>query len=97
MRSSIRIGSAAALIIVALILIYHSRHGDNAWSSSKSDSAAHKHRKWNIGTNTKAQLTYQTQLIDVPNIGSIIMGKLRTDDTTWVSAELAEYVSLPLL
>lgn len=95
MRSSIRIGSAAALIIVALILIYHNRHGDHALSLLKTDSALQQsssHRKWNMGTNTKAQLTYQTRPIDVPNIGSIIMGKLRSEDTTWVSAELAEYV-----
>ncbi|KAJ5833915.1 hypothetical protein N7474_002226 [Penicillium riverlandense] len=90
MRSSVRIGSAAALICVALILIYSSGHGDHARSLLRIEKPS-SHRKWNIGTNTKAQLTYQTRPIDVPNIGSIIMGKLKSEDTAWVSAELAEW------
>jgi len=91
------------LIVVALVLILHSRRGDDGRSLLTIEKPNIRKvlvqgfrklpssgRKWSMGTKTKSQLTYQTQPIDVPNIGSIIIGKLSADDTSWVSAELAE-------
>ncbi|KAJ5618577.1 hypothetical protein N7528_006688 [Penicillium herquei] len=107
MRLSLRVGSAAALIIIALVLINRQLHtvpGQNPSSfwhfdttsfqatlRPQSQVAQDSHRKWGSGTNNKLGLSYQTTPIEVPNDGVIVMGKLREEDTAWVSAELAEW------
>ncbi|KAJ5152651.1 uncharacterized protein N7482_009129 [Penicillium canariense] len=106
MRLSLRVGSAAALIIFTLVLL--NRRFDTGKQSPKafwqfdttsfraalrpqSEQAHAARRKWGTGTNNAAVLTYQNTPIEVPNEGIIVMGKLREEDTAWVSAELAEW------
>lgn len=103
MRLSLRVGSAAALVIVGLILLSR-RFGaiETPKSFWRFDTTSFRaalrprpqsdasRRKWGIGTGNTAVLTYQTTQIEVPNDGIIVMGKLREEDTVWVSAELAE-------
>jgi hypothetical protein len=102
MRLSLRVGAAAALIIVTLILISR-RVGTEQTPKSfwRFDTTsfraalrqpAHdvRGRKWGAGTGDSAVLTFQTTPIEIPNEGIIVMGKLREEDTAWVSAELAE-------
>ncbi|KAJ5151631.1 hypothetical protein N7492_009926 [Penicillium capsulatum] len=107
MRLAIRIGSAALLIIVSLLLLnrryqavavpvpksfWHFdtttfRAAFNA-NPPKQDSS---YRKWGVGTGQLVALDYKTTKIEVPNEGIIVMGKLRAEDTSWVSSELAEW------
>ncbi|KAF3402077.1 hypothetical protein F1880_009868 [Penicillium rolfsii] len=104
MRLSLRVGSAAALIIVALILLSR-RFGAaesprDFWRFDTSSFRAAVRpkpaqdvgqRKWGIGTGHSAVLTFQSSAIEIPNEGIIVMGKRREEDTAWVSAELAEW------
>jgi hypothetical protein len=103
MRLSHRVGSAAALIILALFLLIRRL---SAQESPKSfwrfDTTSFRvalrpqpaqeasHRKWGAGTGRSNVLTYQQTPIVIPDEGIIVMGKLREEDTAWVSAELAE-------
>ncbi|CAI7569515.1 unnamed protein product [Penicillium pancosmium] len=105
MRLAIRVGSAAVLIFFALVLLnnrYHpSRSPASFWhfDTTSFRSALRPHtqttttarRKWGIGTDRTNGVTYQNTPIEVPNDGIIVMGKLRDEDTAWVSAELAEW------
>lgn len=106
MRLSLRIASAAALIIFALLLINRNLHPDgeipqSIWRfDTTSFRAALRQqqptqdppapRKWGTGTGLRPSLNYQTTPIEVPNEGIIVMGKKQDEDTAWVSAELAE-------
>jgi hypothetical protein len=108
MRLSLRIGLAAALIIVALVLINRQLHtvGQAPQSFWHFDTTSFRaalrppqqttqdgiRRKWGSGSKKLLGLTYQTTPIEVPNAGVIVMGKLREENTAWVSAEVAEYV-----
>lgn len=108
MRLSLRIGLAAALIIFALVLINRQLHtvGQAPQSFWHFDTTSFRaslrqpqqttqdgiHRKWGGGSKKLLGLTYQTTPIEVPNAGVIVMGKLREENTAWVSAEVAEYV-----
>jgi hypothetical protein len=92
------------LIFFALVLLnnrYHpSRSPASFWhfDTTSFRSALRPHaqttttarRKWGIGTDRTNGVTYQNTPIEVPNDGIIVMGKLRDEDTAWVSAELAE-------
>lgn len=105
MRLSLRVGSAAALIIFALVLLNRqfSAPGHSPQSFWKFDTTTFRaafrpqppvqdasHRKWGVGTGNTIALSYQTTPIVVPDEGIIVMGKLREEDTAWVSQELAE-------
>lgn len=103
MRLSLRVGSAAVLIILFLIVAsrQYSSPGQSPQSFWHFDTTsfrsafrpqfadAHR-RKWGIGTGNTVALNYQVTPIEVPNEGIIVMGKLREEDTAWVSQELAE-------
>ncbi|KAJ5640160.1 uncharacterized protein N7484_008022 [Penicillium longicatenatum] len=107
MRLSLRIGLAAALIIVALVLINRQLHtvGQAPQSFWHFDTTSFRvalrppqqttqdgiRRKWGGGSKKLLGLTYQTTPIEVPNAGVIVMGKLREENTAWVSAEVAEW------
>lgn len=104
MRLSLRVGSAAVLIIVALFLLNRRFHAEvhiprSFWTFDTTSFRAAlrpqtqqdaSHRKWGIGTAHKVELNYEQTQIVVPDEGIIVMGKLREEDTAWVSQELAE-------
>jgi hypothetical protein len=105
MRLSIRIGAAAALIILTLVLvnrnmktkgesiqdIWHFDTGSFRTSiRTKPKQDPGSQRKWRIASDNKPALLYQTTDITVPNQGVIVMGKRKEEDTVWVAAELAE-------
>ncbi|KAJ5378109.1 uncharacterized protein N7496_005518 [Penicillium cataractarum] len=104
MRLSLRVGSAAALIIVTLFLFSRRltteqtpksfwRFDTTSFRAALRPQPAQdvRGRKWGAGTGNSAVLTFQTTPIEIPNEGIIVMGKLREEDTAWVSAELAEW------
>lgn len=104
MRLSLRIGSAAVLIIFGFIffnrrVLPEGPHPSSFWHFDTTDFRSVFHpppptqdsrRKWGMGTGHKVELTYQNTPIVVPDEGIIVIGKLREEDTTWVSQELAE-------
>lgn len=105
MRLSLRVGSAAALIILIIILAnrQYAKPGHSPESFWRFDTTSFRsafrrqppvqdanRRKWGVGTGNTVSLNFQTTPIDVPNEGIIVMGKLREEDTAWVSQELAE-------
>lgn len=102
MRLSLRVGSAAALIILTLFLFSRRLTAEQTpksfWRFDTTSFRAAlrpqtqdvRGRKWGAGTGNSAVLTFQTTPIEIPNEGIIVMGKLREEDTAWVSAELAE-------
>lgn len=106
MRLAIRIASAAALIIFSLVFLNRRYttievsvpksfwHFDRATfraavnrNPPQQDSSR---RKWGVGTGHAVSVDYKTTQIEVPNEGIIVIGKLRDEDTSWVSSELAE-------
>jgi len=105
MRLLLRIGFAAVLIVLAFI-VFNRRalpvapSPSSFWHFDTSDFRSMFHpappsqdtprRKWGVGTGHKVDMTYQETPIEVPNEGIIVIGKLREEDTTWVSQELAE-------
>ncbi|KAJ5667743.1 hypothetical protein N7523_007459 [Penicillium sp. IBT 18751x] len=106
MRLSLRIGSAAVLIILGFILFNRrvlpkGPHPSSFWHFDTTDFRSVFHprpstqdssrRKWGSGTGHTVELTYQNTPIVVPDEGIIVIGKLREEDTTWVSQELAEW------
>lgn len=112
MRLSLRIGSAAVLIIIALVyinrnlktVVTHTPQAFWHFDTTSFRAAALQHqqtpqeaasRKWGLGTGNKASNSWAKTPIEIPNEGVIVMGKLRDQDTAWVSAELAEYVNSP--
>lgn len=103
MRLAIRVGSAAVLIVFALVLLNRRYHPERSPASfwhfdttsfrsalRPQSQVSTTRRKWGIGTDRKNGVTYQNTAIEVPNEGIIVMGKMRDEDTAWVSAELAE-------
>lgn len=106
MRLSLRIGSAAVLILLAVVLFtrHYSPPGEvanfpwrfdtpslrAAFRPQPAPAKGASRRKWGVGTAKTVALKYQTTPIEVPNEGIIVMGKLREEDTGWVSGELAE-------
>lgn len=110
MRLAIRIGSAAVLIIISLLLLNRRYHAVDVpapksfWHFDTTTFRAAFHanppqqdssrRKWGVGTGHTVSIDYHTTPIEVPNEGIIVMGKLRDEDTSWVSSELAESVPL---
>lgn len=103
MRLSLRVGSATALIILALFLLSRRYHAEDHiprsfWTFDTTSFRAALRpqtqgagpRKWGIGTTHPVELKYKTTQIVVPDEGIIVMGKLREEDTAWVSQELAE-------
>ncbi|KAJ5691852.1 hypothetical protein N7462_001275 [Penicillium macrosclerotiorum] len=105
MRLSLRVGSATALILFTFFLLNRrlspvGQQPNSFWHFDTTSFRAslrpppppdHGRRKWGIGTGSKAILNYQTTPIEVPNEGIIVMGRVRDEDTAWVSAELAEW------
>lgn len=114
MRLAIRILAAALLLFVSLFLLNRRYNAvevpvpKSFWhfdtttfraafnpNPPKLDSSR---RKWGVGTGHAMAVDYKTTQIQVPNEGVIVMAKLRDEDTSWVSAELAESVlSVPRL
>lgn len=105
MRLSLRIGSAAVLIIVGFLffnrqVLPKSPHPSSFWHFDTTDFRSvfrpqpstqdPSRRKWGSGTGHTVELTYQNTPIVVPDEGIIVIGKLREEDTAWVSQELAE-------
>lgn len=105
MRLSIRIGAAAALIVITVLLFNRSLRTESehlkdllhfdtgSFRTSlkpKPEDDSSAHRKWRVASDNKPALVYQTTDIQVPNQGAIVMGKLKEEDTSWVSGELAE-------
>lgn len=105
MRLSIRIGAATALIVLIIVLFNHSfrKEGEHLKDLLHFDTGSFRtalkpkpeedpsgRRKWRIASDNKPSLVYQTTDIQVPNQGAIVMGKLKEEDTSWVSGELAE-------
>jgi hypothetical protein len=105
MRLSLRVGAAAALIVLTIVLFNRSLrtegehlkdllHFDTSSFKTahraKPEDDSNSRRKWRVASDNKPALVYQTTDIQVPNQGAIIMGKLREEDTSWVSGELAE-------
>ncbi|CAG8004034.1 unnamed protein product [Penicillium olsonii] len=106
MRLSIRIGAAAALIVITVLLFNRSLRTESehlkdllhfdtgSFRTSlkpKPEDDSSAHRKWRVASDNKPALVYQTTDIQVPNQGAIVMGKLKEEDTSWVSGELAEW------
>lgn len=105
MRLSLRVGSAAALIILILILAsrQYAAPDQSPQSFWRFDTTTFRsafrpqppaqdpnRRKWGVGTGNTVALDFQTTPIIVPDEGIIVMGKLAEEDTAWVSQELAE-------
>lgn len=106
MRLSLRIASAAVLIIIGLVVFtrqYPPEPGQTPQSFWHFDTTSFRspfranppveeshHRKWGVGTGKIAPANYLKTPIVVPDEGIIVIGKLREEDTAWVSQELAE-------
>jgi hypothetical protein len=105
MRLSLRIGCTAVIIILGFIgfngrALPQGPSPSSFWHFDTTDFRSvfrpqpppqdASRRKWGTGTGHKAELTYQETPIEVPNEGIIVIGKLREEDTAWVSQELAE-------
>jgi hypothetical protein len=105
MRLSLRIGAAAALIVLGLIFLRRNfkTEGESLkdlWHFDTGSFRASLHpkqhqdtggrRKWRVASDNKPALIYHTTDIVVPNSGAIVMAKLKEENTAWVSAELSE-------
>jgi hypothetical protein len=105
MRLSLRICAAAALIVLTIVLFNRSLrteskhlkdllHFDTGSFKNplqpKIEDESNPRRKWRVASDNKPALVYQTTDIEVPNQGAIVIGKLKEEDTSWVSGELAE-------
>ncbi|KAL5341020.1 hypothetical protein BJX70DRAFT_85524 [Aspergillus crustosus] len=102
MRLSYRIGVAALVISLLFLLgrVFHvgpqGPHSRKSWVfnvGSRPDPAelASWKSRWSIGESGVLPQTYDTTPIVVPNDRIIVMAKLSTEDTNWVSAELGEW------
>ncbi|KAJ5550245.1 hypothetical protein N7535_001816 [Penicillium sp. DV-2018c] len=109
MRLSLRIGVAAALIILGFILLRRNfkTEGESLqdlWHFDTGSFRANLHpkhnqdpgsrRKWRVASDNKPSLIYHNTDIVVPNSGAIVMAKLKAENTAWVSAELSEWRSI---
>ena len=105
MRLSLRVGAAAALTVLTIVLFSRSLrtegellkdllHFDTGSFKTalqpKVEDDSNPRRKWRVASDNKPALVYQTTDIQVPNQGAIVMGKLKEEDTSWVSGELSE-------
>lgn len=106
MRLSLRIASATVLIIIGLFVFtrqYPAEPGQLPQTIWHFDTTSFRspfrpnppvegshRRKWGVGTEKVAPANYLKTPIVVPDEGIIVIGKLREEDTAWVSQELAE-------
>lgn len=106
MRLSYRIGAAGLLITSIFLLIRlfdlapQVRRPRTLWSfnvGSRPDSSeiASWKSKWSKSESGVSPQHYETTPIVVPNDRIIVMAKLSTEDTNWVSADLTECVPFP--
>ncbi|KAJ6153622.1 hypothetical protein N7470_006581 [Penicillium chermesinum] len=109
MRLSLRVGSAAVLIIIALFVINRNlptvdQAPKRFWHFDTTSFRAPTlrpqetpqeaaRRKWGTGSSNKVNLDWSKTPIEVPNEGVIVMGRMRDQDTAWVGAELSEYMA----
>lgn len=105
MRLSYRLGSLAALLLLSLFLLNHHLdhlpHGSRSpfWKSSRATTKppdVYTHRKTKLkfpdSSLLRIQPSRETTEIIVPNDRIIVMARLSSEDTSWVSADLTEYV-----
>jgi hypothetical protein len=103
MRLSYRVGSAALLILAIFLIKRHlgSIQDDSRvpltsfWrfggSSATSDSSNHQEvGKPLLESDVVAHQTYETTPIIVPNDRALVMAKLASEDTSWVTNDLNE-------
>ncbi|KKK18104.1 hypothetical protein P175DRAFT_0502484 [Aspergillus ochraceoroseus IBT 24754] len=102
MRVSHRIGAAALLIILIFLIKRHLDSTTDAprpktlWNynvGSKSDNSEFDlwKSKWSASEAGVSRQEYETTPIVVPNDRVIVMARLSTEDTNWVSADLADW------
>jgi hypothetical protein len=107
MRPSVRIGGAALLITAIFLLgrlfsaAHHAPRPRTFWTfnvGSRPDPAelASWKSRWPKEQTGVSGQHYDISPIVVPNDRIIVMAKLSTEDTNWVSADLTEYVAHPL-
>ncbi|KAJ5960710.1 uncharacterized protein N7479_007860 [Penicillium vulpinum] len=109
MRLSLRVSAAVALIILSLILVTRSlkTKGESIQDMLHFDTGSFRTslrpksrpdpasvRKWRVASDNKPALVYQTTDITVPNLGAIVVGKRKEEDTAWITGELAEWRSV---